>query len=136
MNVIVLERVEGEMDSGSFKLQKGNDIFELAFDMGGTLAFLAINGDEVLHPTFVVPTDGSTDLFEESTVENFIPAGNFVLTLSGSFATETTAFTSTSPSQSAPPAAPTNNTINININITINININSNANNNNNVNNK
>jgi len=47
----------------------------------------------VLHPTFVVPTDGSTDLFEESTVENFIPAGNFVLTLSGSFATETTAFT-------------------------------------------
>lgn len=47
MNVIVLERVEGEMDSGSFKLQKGNDIFELAFDMGGTLAFLAINGDEV-----------------------------------------------------------------------------------------
>lgn len=47
MNVIVLERVEGEMDSGSFKLQKGNDIFELSFDMGGTLAFLAINGDEV-----------------------------------------------------------------------------------------
>ena len=45
--LIVLEKVEGEMDSGSFKLQKGNDIFELDFDMGGSLAFLAKNGDEV-----------------------------------------------------------------------------------------
>ena len=47
----------------------------------------------MLHPTFVVPTEDSTDLFEQSTIENFSPISNFVLTLSGSFQTETSAFT-------------------------------------------
>lgn len=42
----------------------------------------------MLHPTYAVTTDGTSPLFESTTVTN-TTAGNFLLTLSGSFGTDT-----------------------------------------------
>lgn len=46
----------------------------------------------VLHPTFVVTSDDSTSLFAQSTLGSN-NSGSFVLTVSGAFATDTSAFT-------------------------------------------
>jgi hypothetical protein len=52
----------------------------------------------LLHPTYAVTTDGSTPLYEKSTitVDTGSVDGSFVLMLSGSFVTDTSAFTNAS----------------------------------------
>jgi hypothetical protein len=52
----------------------------------------------LLHPTYAVTTDGSTPLYERSTitVDTGSVDGSFVLRLSGSFVTDTSAFTNAS----------------------------------------
>lgn len=49
----------------------------------------------MLHPTYVVTTDGSTPLYQKSiiSVQSGSTDGSFVLTVSGSFVTDTSAFT-------------------------------------------
>ena len=42
----------------------------------------------MLHPTYAIPTDGNTALFQQTTITN-TSNGNFLLTLSGSFTTYT-----------------------------------------------
>ena len=47
-----------------------------------------------LHPTYVVTTDGASSLFESTTLSNgTVGSGDFVLTPSGSFSTDSSAFT-------------------------------------------
>jgi hypothetical protein len=68
------------------------------YELTNPIAIVANSGSEshlisMLHPTFVVTTDGSTPLFEESTFVEGTTAGSFVLTVSGSFVTDTSTFT-------------------------------------------
>ncbi len=47
----------------------------------------------LLHPTFVVTSEGADSLFDASTVDNYSPPGTFVLNLDGDFVTEVSAYT-------------------------------------------
>jgi len=56
----------------------------------------------VLHPTFVVTSTDSTSLFAQSTLASNT-SGSFVLTVSGGFATDTSAFTGNAVSENGTP---------------------------------
>lgn len=53
----------------------------------------------VLHPTFVVTSEGDDSLFDQSVVNNVSPVGSFELTLEGSFLIDTSAYTNNAVSQ-------------------------------------
>jgi hypothetical protein len=68
------------------------------YELTNPMAIIATNDSGsylvgMLHPTYVVTTDGETQLFEDSTVQNGTEPGSFTLTISGSFVTDTSTFT-------------------------------------------
>ena len=72
------------LGSGGYSLD-----YPVALDATGSWGKRLIN---VLHPTFVVTSADTVDLFDKSTLASN-DSGSFVLTLSGSFTTDTSTFT-------------------------------------------
>lgn len=68
------------------------------YELTRPIAIVANSGSEsylisMLHPTYVVTTDGATNLFQSSSFTSGSATGSFVLTISGSFVTDTSTFT-------------------------------------------
>lgn len=68
------------------------------YELTNPVAVVATSGSSsyllsMLHPTFAVTSEGATALYQKSTVVAGASTGSFLLTLSGSFVTDTSAFT-------------------------------------------